>query len=650
VPIYPPSNVSLVTVTGTWADLSDGGSASGEVDFEPTAVLVDGTSTPPLIMRPEPQTAILDATGSISVQLMATDDPDVSPTGWAWRVTERIQGQQTNRIYLINLPAAQTPVDLSTIAPLAQPPTLVRYILASARGAPNGVASLDATGNVPVDQLANAGGGGGSGTPSGTVVAETSYGQTAAAGAATAYSRGDHTHGSPSLTAATPAASAVVDTAAVGTATTPARADHRHAREGFGAVTAQTTYAAASSNGTAATVAHSDHAHGTPALSAVAATTSAVGDTATIGAAATPARADHAHGREAFGSATAQTSYGLASADGSAATVAHSDHAHGTPALTSSAPTTSAVVDVANVGTGTTPARSDHTHGREGFGAISAETSYGLASANGAAVTVARSDHTHGSPSLTSSAASASAVGDTAAVGVGTTPARSDHVHGREAFGAATAQTSYGLTSGNGSAATVAHSDHTHGTPALSAVAATTSAVGDAAAVGTGTTPARSDHTHGREGFGAVTAQTSYGAASANGAATTVARSDHAHGTPPLPYTVLAFSQAGTVTVGVGKARIYNDSGRTLTIQAVRASAGTAPTGASLIVDINKDGTTIFTTQGNRPAIAAGTNTSGKVTNMDVTTIADGSYFSVDVDQVGSTVAGSDLTVQIWAA
>lgn len=48
----------------------------------------------------------------------------------------------------------------------------------------------------------------GGGTPSGTVVSETSYGQAATAGTATAYSRGDHTHGSPPLgtTAGTAAA------------------------------------------------------------------------------------------------------------------------------------------------------------------------------------------------------------------------------------------------------------------------------------------------------------------------------------------------------------------------------------------------------------------------------------------------------------
>ncbi len=105
------------------------------------------------------------------------------------------------------------------------------------------------------------------------------------------------------------------------------------------------------------------------------------------------------------------------------------------------------------------------------------------------------------------------------------------------------------------------------------------------------------------------------------------------------------FRVDGTLTVATGKFRLYNDTGVTLTIRAVRATVNTAPTGAAIRVDVNKNGTTIFTTQGNRPNIAVSTNTS-KVTNMDVTTIADGEYLTADVDVIGSTVAGADLIVQ----
>lgn len=116
-----------------------------------------------------------------------------------------------------------------------------------------------------------------------------------------------------------------------------------------------------------------------------------------------------------------------------------------------------------------------------------------------------------------------------------------------------------------------------------------------------------------------------------------------------LPQILFSFSYTGTLVLGTGKHRIYNDTGRTLTISAIRATLTTAPTGTSAIFDVNKNGTTVFTTQANRPTIAISGNTSGKITNADVTSLADGDYLTVDIDQVGSTVPGADLTVQVLA-
>ena len=114
------------------------------------------------------------------------------------------------------------------------------------------------------------------------------------------------------------------------------------------------------------------------------------------------------------------------------------------------------------------------------------------------------------------------------------------------------------------------------------------------------------------------------------------------------PRTTYPYSYSGTLATATGDYRLYNDTGRTLTLYAVRASVGVAPTGASVIVDVNKNGTTIFTTQSNRPTIAASTNTD-TADAIDVTTWAAGDYLTVDVDQVGSTIAGSDLTVTVVA-
>lgn len=103
-----------------------------------------------------------------------------------------------------------------------------------------------------------------------------------------------------------------------------------------------------------------------------------------------------------------------------------------------------------------------------------------------------------------------------------------------------------------------------------------------------------------------------------------------------------------TAVAGAGVMRRYNDSGQTLTIIAVRVRANlNAPTGADLVVDLNKNGVTVFTTQANRPRVLNGTQDSGKVTNMNVTTVEDGAYIVPDIDAVGSTVPGSGVLVSV---
>ncbi len=105
-------------------------------------------------------------------------------------------------------------------------------------------------------------------------------------------------------------------------------------------------------------------------------------------------------------------------------------------------------------------------------------------------------------------------------------------------------------------------------------------------------------------------------------------------------------SISGVLAVRTGTVRMYNDSGRTLTIASVRTTCGVAPTGATILVDVNKNGTTIFTTQGNRPSIAISGVASSKAT-PDVTSLADGDYLTVDIDQVGSTLPGTDLLINV---
>lgn len=130
-----------------------------------------------------------------------------------------------------------------------------------------------------------------------------------------------------------------------------------------------------------------------------------------------------------------------------------------------------------------------------------------------------------------------------------------------------------------------------------------------------------------------------------NASATTYWRGDGAWVDPPGVDLYIPFSVSGAAYVSTGQGRVYIESSRTIT--RVRASVGTAPTGASLIVDVLKNGTSIYNvTPANRPTIAAaGFTALGGA--PDTTTFVAGDYITVSVLQVGSSVAGSDLTVSI---
>ena len=109
-----------------------------------------------------------------------------------------------------------------------------------------------------------------------------------------------------------------------------------------------------------------------------------------------------------------------------------------------------------------------------------------------------------------------------------------------------------------------------------------------------------------------------------------------------VPTILLPFEQLGPLNTGGGVARIRFPFAAT--IIGVAATVGTAPTGQAILVDLNKNGTTMFTTQGNRPSIAAAANASSDAVPA-VTAVAAGDDLTVDIDQVGSGVTGSDLCV-----
>lgn len=120
------------------------------------------------------------------------------------------------------------------------------------------------------------------------------------------------------------------------------------------------------------------------------------------------------------------------------------------------------------------------------------------------------------------------------------------------------------------------------------------------------------------------------------------AAGNHTHTATGFTSRDWAFS--GTLTTATGALRVPIHT--TGTVTSIRAMVNTAPTGAAIIIDVNKNGTTLYTTQGNRPTIAVSTN-AVNATVPDVTTLAAGDYLTVDIDQIGSTVAGANLVVSV---
>ena len=121
------------------------------------------------------------------------------------------------------------------------------------------------------------------------------------------------------------------------------------------------------------------------------------------------------------------------------------------------------------------------------------------------------------------------------------------------------------------------------------------------------------------------------------------------------PGGMATFAKEGVLTVQAGTMRIYNWFNRNVIIDNVFLAVNTAPTGADLLVDVNMSSSgispvTIFLAPANRAKISATAFTGGS--NM-FTTYPNPKYWNMgeflqfDIDQIGSTIAGSDLTVQV---
>ena len=119
-----------------------------------------------------------------------------------------------------------------------------------------------------------------------------------------------------------------------------------------------------------------------------------------------------------------------------------------------------------------------------------------------------------------------------------------------------------------------------------------------------------------------------------------------AYNSPALINLALPSSTATTGVVATGTKVASMVMPYAGTITGVSVAAGTAPTGAALTIDVNIAGTTIYTTQANRPAIAIAAFSAVGGTAA-ANTFTAGQVVTVDIDVVGSTEAGRNVSVTL---
>ncbi len=199
-----PSNMALCTVRGrygTWSTVEGQSTpqfspyVGMKVTFTPAYPFVtNAAATPsPLVIATAPRTFTTDSAGYMSdpfdagnrnCQIVASDDPDITPTGWKYLVTFQGPGATNFRPFRTPAPSGAV-VDMAIITPQRQAtgstPTSAEIAAANAaasaaaaeaavasirRGQTNGVAPLDADGDVnnAFGVKVLPGGGGGSGS------------------------------------------------------------------------------------------------------------------------------------------------------------------------------------------------------------------------------------------------------------------------------------------------------------------------------------------------------------------------------------------------------------------------------------------------------------------------------------------------------
>jgi hypothetical protein len=102
-----------------------------------------------------------------------------------------------------------------------------------------------------------------------------------------------------------------------------------------------------------------------------------------------------------------------------------------------------------------------------------------------------------------------------------------------------------------------------------------------------------------------------------------------------------------TTAITTGTAKVTLRMPYAFTLTAVRASVTTAPTGSTIIIDINEGGSTILSTKLSIDASEKTSTTAASAAVISDSALADDAEITIDFDQVGSTIAGTGVKVYL---
>ncbi len=105
-----------------------------------------------------------------------------------------------------------------------------------------------------------------------------------------------------------------------------------------------------------------------------------------------------------------------------------------------------------------------------------------------------------------------------------------------------------------------------------------------------------------------------------------------------------------TTALTTGTAKVTFRMPYAMTLTGVKASVTTAPTGAALTVDINEGGASILSTKITIDASETTSATAATPPVISDSSLAADAEITIDIDTVGSTVAGTGLKVTLLGA